>query len=132
MTDALKPGMSRTASYEIDAGRCIAFMGDDARVYATPFLIYDIEMTCRDLLLEHTKDTEDSVGTKVDVDQTAPTLEGMTVSITATITEVNGPSVTFDVRANDGVDDIARCIHKRYIVDIEKTRQRLAAKAAKI
>ncbi len=132
MTNALQPGMSKTVDYEIDADRCIGFMGDDARVYATPFLIYDIEMTCRDLLLEHTDESQDSVGTHVSIDQTAPTLQGMTVKITATITEVDGRSVTFEVQAHDGIDDIARCTHKRFIVDIEKIKQSLAAKAAKL
>ena len=107
-------------------------MGDDARVYATPFLIWDIEMTCRDLLMEHSDPGEDSVGTKVDVEQSAPTLQGMQVDITATISHLEGRAVTFDVSASDGIDDIARCTHNRFIVDIEKTKQRLAAKAAKL
>ncbi len=132
MTDSLQTGMSTTAAYVIDADRCIGFMGEDLRVYATPFLIWDIEATCRDFLLEHVEAGQDSVGTKVDVEQFASTLEGMTVSITATITELTGRSITFDVTANDGIDDIAHCTHKRFIIDVEKTRQRLAAKAAKL
>jgi predicted thioesterase len=132
MTTELKPGLTKTANYEIDPGRCIGFMGDEARVYATPFLIYDIEMTGRDLLLDHIESSQDSVGTHVNIDQTAPTLQGMTVKITATLTDVDGRSVTFDVQANDGIDDIARCTHKRFIVDVDKIKQNLAAKAAKL
>ena len=41
-------------------------MGEKARVYATPMLVRDIEIACRELLLEHLDAGEDSVGTRVE------------------------------------------------------------------
>ena len=48
MKDTLRPGVSRTNRITVDRDRTIGFMGEEARVYATPRLISDIEMTCRD------------------------------------------------------------------------------------
>ena len=104
---------------------------DQGRVYATPQLVKDIEITCRDFLLRHLDGGEDSVGTHVSVDHLAPTLLGMWVEITLTVAEVKGRLVTFDVIAQDPVDQIARGRHVRFVSDVGKTLERLQAKAAK-
>ena len=106
-------------------------MGEEGRVYATPELVRDIEVTCRELLLQHLDAGEDSVGTRVEVDHLAPTLMGMWAEITATIIEVKGRMVTFEVSGKDPLDPIARGRHTRFISDVAKTKERLAAKAAK-
>jgi predicted thioesterase len=94
-------------------------------------MLYDIEMACRDLLLQHIETGKDSVGTRVELDHVAATLMGMWVEITVTLTAVNGGAVTFDFAARDAVEEVARGKHNRFIVNIEKTAQRLKAKFAK-
>ncbi len=131
MSESLKAGLSATRRIDIDRDRTISFMGDDCRVYATPKLLYDIEMACRDLLLEHIDQGQDSVGTRVELDHVGATLMGMWVEITVTLAEVNGGAVSFDFTARDAVEEVARGKHKRFIVGIEKTAQRLKAKLAK-
>ena len=68
MSDTLKPGLIGTRRVDIDRDKTISFMGDDCRVYSTPNLLYDIEMACRDLLLQHIDAGKDSVGTRVELD----------------------------------------------------------------
>ncbi len=131
MKDSLAAGLSGSRRVTIDRARTIGFMGEDARVYSTPMLIQDIEATCRDLLLDHLDEGEDSVGTRVEIDHMAATLEGMWVEFTVTITEIDGRAVGIEVTARDALDDVARGRHNRFIVDVAKTKQRLAAKAAK-
>ncbi len=131
MKDSLAAGLAASRRVTIDRARTIGFMGEDARVYSTPMLVQDIEATCRDLLLDHLDEGEDSVGTRVEVDHMAATLEGMWVEFSATVTEVKGRAVGFEVTARDALDDVARCRHNRFVVDVAKTKQRLAAKAAK-
>lgn len=131
MSDTLAPGFTATRRVEIDAKRTISFMGDDCRVYSTPNLLYDIEMACRDLLLEHIEAGKDSVGTRVELDHLGATLLGMWVEITVTLAEVNGGAVSFDFTARDAVEQVARGRHNRFIVGIEKTAQRLKAKQAR-
>jgi fluoroacetyl-CoA thioesterase len=131
MSDSLQPGLTATSRIDVDAGRTISFMGDECRVYSTPRLLYDVEMACRDLLLAHIEPGKDSVGTRVELDHIGATLMGMWVEISVTLTEVNGGAVTFEFSARDALEDVARGKHKRFIVNIEKTAQRLKAKLAK-
>ena len=81
MKPSLQPGLTSVKRIPIDPDRTISFMGEDARVYATPRLISDIEFTCRDLILQHADPGEDSVGMEVAVKHLAPTLAGSTVEI---------------------------------------------------
>ena len=105
-------------------------MGEEARVYATPMLVRDIEVTCRELLLEHLDPGEDSVGTRVEIDHLAPTPLGMMVTIEATLGELKGRAAIFDIVASDGRDTICRGRHARFIANVEQLKQRLKAKAA--
>src|SRR5471030_245220 len=132
MKPSLIQGLTFKRQILVDQARTIAFMGEEARVYATPSLIRDIELTCREGLLEHVGDGEDSVGTRVELDHLAPTLLGMDVEIQAVVAEVKGRLVTFDITARDPADEIARGKHVRFVVDVKKTVERLKAKAAKV
>jgi fluoroacetyl-CoA thioesterase len=131
MSETLKPGLAVTRRIEIDSDRTISFMGDDCRVYSTPKLLYDIEIACRDLLLEHVEAGKDSVGTRVELDHVGATLLGMWVEITVTLVDINGPAVGFEFSARDSVEVVARGKHSRFIVDTAKTVQRLKSKLAK-
>ncbi len=131
MKDTLKAGVAVTSRVEIDRDRTIDFMGENARVYATPMLVRDIEVTCRELLLAHLDAGEDSVGTRVEIDHIGATLMGMWVDISVKVVELNGRGVVFEIEAKDNVEPIARGRHSRFIVDVAKTAQRLAAKAQK-
>ena len=131
MKDSLKAGVSGSATVTVDRERTIGFMGEQARVYATPMLVRDIEMTCRDLLGQHLDAGEDSVGTRVEVDHLAATLMNMPVTLDVSISEVKGRAVTFEVSGRDSVEPICRGRHQRFIVDVATTEKRLAAKAAK-
>ena len=131
MKPTLQPGASHTVTLEVDRPRTIDFMGEKARVYATPMLVRDIENACRDLLLQHLDAGEDSVGTRVEIDHLAATLLGMPVTLTVTVAEVKGRAVTLEVQGRDSVEPICRGRHARFVVDVKTTEQRLAAKAAK-
>ena len=131
MKPSLQPGTSMTRRIAIDRDRTIGFMGEDARVYATPSMILDIEKTCRDLIMEHADTGEDSVGIEVSVKHLAATLPGMNVEIVVTVASVEGRKVTFDVSAKDELEAISTGTHARFVVDVGKTVERLKAKAAK-
>ncbi len=107
-------------------------MGEDARVYATPRLISDVEYTCRDFILQHADAGEDSVGMEVALKHQAPTLAGSTVEITATVTAVEGRKVTFECSVKDELDTVSSGTHTRFVVEVARTKERLKAKAAKL
>jgi fluoroacetyl-CoA thioesterase len=131
MKASLASGVQSSTTLTVDRDRTIGFMGEGGRVYATPSLVRDIEHACRDLILAHLDPGEDSVGTRVEIDHIAATLLGMTVEISVRVVQVNGRAVTFEFEARDSIETICRGSHSRFVVDVEKTKQRLAAKAQK-
>ena len=132
MKESLRAGVSLVNRVQVDRDRTIGFMGEEGRVYGTPYLVRDIEMTCRQLILDHGDAGEDSVGTDVSIKHLAPTLLGMSAEITATVSAVEGRKVTFAVTAKDDLDQICSGTHGRFVVDVGKTVERLKAKAAKV
>ena len=131
MKASLAAGLTATSKLTVDRERTIDFMGEKARVYATPMLVRDIEVTCRELLLQHLDPGEDSVGTRIELDHLAATLMGMSVELKVTLAEVKGRSVMLDFEGRDSVDAICRGKHQRFVVDVSATEARLAAKAKK-
>ena len=131
MNEIVAVGAEITERHEIDKDRTIGFMGEDCRVYSTPSMLYDMEIACRNLLLQHIEAGQDSVGTYAEINHTGPTLLGMWIDITATVTEVKGPAVKFEVIARDALEQVATCKHARFVVGIESTKKRLMSKLDK-
>jgi predicted thioesterase len=131
MKPTLAAGATATSRLTVDRDRTIDFMGEKARVYATPMLVRDIEVACRELLLAHLDPGEDSVGTRIELDHLAATLMGMPVELHVTVAEVKGRAITLEFDGRDSVDAICRGRHQRFVVDVRTTEARLAAKAAK-
>ena len=132
MKSSLQPGISLVRRVVVEKEKTVSFMGEEGRVYGTPFMILDIEYACRDLILQHTDPDEDSVGIDVSVKHLAATLPGSTVEIAVTVTAVDGRKVAFAVAAKDELDAIGSGTHERFVVDKNKTFERLKAKAAKL
>ena len=131
MKPTLAPGVSRVEKITVDRDRTISFMGEDARTYATPSMILDIEHTCRELIIEHADPGEDSVGMEVAVKHLAPTLLGMTVEVTVRVTAVDRRKISFEATVRDELDEVGAGTHTRFVVDKAKTFERIKAKAAR-
>lgn len=131
MKDTLTAGLSTTARIDVDPSRTIDFMGDDCRVYGTNWLVFDIEMTSRNFLLEHLDEGEDSVGTRIAFDHMAATPLGMWVEVKVSITEVKGRMITIELECRDELDVVAKGSHNRFIVDLATTADRIRDKKAR-
>ncbi len=123
-------GATATRRITIDAPRTIDFLGETLRVYATPELVRDIEVSCREFLLGFADAGEDSVGVGINITHSGATLVGMNVDINITVAAVEGRKVSFAVVVRDDAEEISRGEHGRFVVDVEKLRSRVAAKAA--
>ena len=88
MKDSLQAGLEGVRKFEIDRERTISFMGDELRVYGTPYMVRDIEETSRILVQQHLDEGEETVGAHVSVDHLGASLIGMTATVTAKITGV--------------------------------------------
>jgi predicted thioesterase len=106
-------------------------MGKEGMVYSTPRMVLDVEYACRDLLLEHLDEGEDSVGAHVSIDHLAATPMGLKVVVEAKIVEVDRRRVTFEFTVRDPVEECGRGKHVRFVVDKAKSAERIAAKRAK-
>ena len=131
MKATLKPGLTTKKTLTVDESRVINFMGDDCRVYATPRIISDVEYTCRDFLLQHLDPGEDSVGTRVNWEHVGPALLGESVAVSVKLVQVEGRRVTFEAAVDAGGDAVARGTHERFVVDVQKVRERLLKRKAK-
>lgn len=132
MKPGLTAGMTQTKRIIVNKESTIAFMGEALRVYATPMMVRDVEITCKDFLGEFLTPEENSVGARVEIDHLGPTLKDMWVDVTATITGVEGRRVNFDVEVRDALDLVGKAKHTRFVVDLAKQKERLEAKAAKL
>ncbi len=107
----------------------IDFMGiPDARVLATPFLIWNLEMAARDAIKPLLDDGFDSVGTEVNVKHLAATPLGMNATFRAEVVHVDGNRVRFKVEAFDDAEPISEGTHERYIVNVARFAGRVQAK----
>ncbi len=95
-------------------------------VFATGFLVGLLEWACIQLVNPHLDwPTEQTLGTHVDVSHDAATPPGLTVTVTARLTAVQGRRLSFAVEAHDGIDSISRGTHERVVIN----RARFDAKA---
>jgi len=130
MKDSLKPELEGTQQFEIDTSRTIEFMGDDLRVYGTPYMVRDIEETSRLLIQGHLDDGEETVGAHVSVDHLGASLMGMTATVKAKIVDVDGQRLTLEVEVHDGMDLVGKAKHVRFVIDRDRQAARLEKKRA--
>ena len=90
-----------------------------------------LEYAARDAIAPLLDANERSVGTFIEVEHLAPAPEGFTVICRARVIHVDGTAVTFQVDAHDGVEIIAKGIHRRRVIDVDRFARRIEKKKAK-
>lgn len=124
----LAPGASLTRTVAITPERTVSFLGEALRVYATSQMVYDVEMTARELVLADCPPGEDSVGTGIALSHEGSALVGSVVTIEVTVTAVDRRRVTLRCVVRDQLEVISRGEHSRFVIDVARARDRLAAK----
>ena len=107
-------------------------MGEQGRVYGTPSMVEDIEYACHELIQTHLDANENSVGIHISVDHIAATLEGDTVEVTVNLVNIEGRTASMEATVTDSLEVVGRGQHQRFIVDINKTFDRLQTKHQKL
>jgi fluoroacetyl-CoA thioesterase len=97
-------------------------------VLATPWLVAYLEYAARDAIAPYLEDHERSVGTFIEIEHLAPAPEGFTVTFRARVIQAVGPVVTFQVEAHDGVEVIAKGLHRRRVIDVDRFARRVERK----
>ncbi len=133
MKDCLRPGLEHVLTFPVPATKTVPALYPEApefqampEVLATGFLVGLLEWACIQLVNPHLDwPTEQTLGTHVDVSHDAATPPGLTVTVTARLTAVEGRRLSFAVEAHDGIDSISRGTHERVVIN----RARFDAKA---
>lgn len=101
-------------------------------VLATPFLVGLMEQVSAELMDEHLKPGEQSVGISMSLKHLAPTPLGMEVRVRTEIIAVEGRKLTFRLEAHDAVEKIGEATHERFIIQAEKFNARVKDKVGKV
>ncbi len=101
-------------------------------VLATPWLVAHLEYAARHALEPLLEPHERSVGVSVDIEHLAPAPEGAVVVCRARVIHVDKTIVTFQVEAHDQIDELARGIHKRRVIDVDRFARRVALKRERL
>ena len=131
MRPAPRTGMTGEARLVVDATNRIVFADERMpAVLATPWLVAHLEYAARNAIAPCLLENERSVGTFLEVEHLAPVPEGMTVVCRARVITSDGPVVTFQVDAHDGLEVVARGLHRRRVIDVDRFARRVARKRA--
>jgi predicted thioesterase len=94
-------------------------------VFATPSMILLMEQAARNAVQDALPDGWTTVGTRVDVRHLAATPLGQKVVAKATVVDVDGRRLVFEVEASDQRGKVGEGKHERFIVDLERFMSKL-------
>ncbi len=122
-------GIKGTVKQSVNDGNTAAAVGSGSLpVFATPMMIALMEKASCVALEGHLDDGNTTVGTLVNVEHVAATPLGMEVTVTSTVTAVDGRKISFLVEAFDEAGLIGRGAHDRFVVNSEKFTAKANAK----
>lgn len=138
MKETLKAGLTSTLEFAVTPSKTVPQLYPEApefgpmpAVFATGYLVGLVEWACMRLVVPHLDwPREQSVGTDIRLDHRAATPPGLTVTVQARLEEVDGRRLKFAVSAHDGVDEISRGTHERFVIESERFAAKVAKKAA--
>ena len=122
-------GIAAEASTFVDPEDTALVVGSGSlRVYATPCMAALMEGAACEALDGLLSEDKTTVGTELNISHLSATPVGMEVRAKATVTAVDGNTITFEVTCWDEAGKIGEGTHKRVIVSTQKLLDRTYAK----
>jgi predicted thioesterase len=126
----LRAGLSAAVELTVTAVDTADALGSgDVPVLATPRVVALVEAATVAALAGHLEDGQTTVGTRVELDHTAATPVGATVTAEARLTTVDGRRLGFEVVLRDGTAVAAQGRVERVMVERERFLARVAERA---
>ena len=118
--DDVKAGDSASVDYEITKEMTVNRTGKDgADVLSTPWLLNLMELTCIAATDGKLAPEMASVGYAVDgLRHLAPTAIGATVTVSVTLSAVDGKKFTYDIKAEENGQQIGVANHRRAAIRV--------------
>jgi predicted thioesterase len=114
-------GLRGTAEIIVERQDLASFSGNlGAEVLSTPRIVQLMEHATWKALEGRLPEGRITVGTRIEVRHFAATPLGMRVRADATLREVDGRRLLFDVLASDEVEQISEGVNERFIVSIDR------------
>jgi len=114
-------GMKGEASTLVEREDTAAEVGSGSLlVYATPCMVALMEGAACEAIADCLSDSQTTVGTMLNIEHISATPVGLEVRAEATVTEVAGKVIAFEVKAFDEAGEIGRGTHNRVIVNSQK------------
>lgn len=107
-------------AYEVGSGSLL--------VYATPCMVALMEGAACEAIAEALPEDKTSVGTQLNIAHLSATPVGLEVRAEATVTEVDGNTITFQITAYDEAGKIGEGTHKRVVVSTQRFLDRTYSK----
>jgi fluoroacetyl-CoA thioesterase len=127
----LEPGMTNTLRIVVDESMTADRFGNrGVQVLATPMLVSYFELAAHQLAMRALGPGQGTVGFHVDIRHLAATPIGQRLTFRATLTEVDGRRLVFRVEADDEQERVGEGTHVRFVVDMERFMERIAAKGS--
>ena len=122
---SLEKGLSCTQELTVkENNTAIAHGSGRLPVFATPAMVAFMENTAVKCIANDLDEKLDTVGIQINTKHIKATKVGKKVTCTATLTEVDGKKLTFEINAIDEDGPIGSSLHKRYIIDPVKFMER--------
>lgn len=128
----LETGIKGHQQVEVsDRNSALAMGSGTLKVFATPAMIALMEETAWKSVAPHLEEGSGTVGTALNIQHTAATPLGMTVTCESELVQVEGRKLTFHVVAKDEAGIIGEGEHQRFIVENAKFQEKADSKKDK-
>jgi fluoroacetyl-CoA thioesterase len=137
MKSTLQPGLTYVFRFTVPETKTVPHLYPESEsfqemphVLATGYLVGLMEWACIEAVKPHLDwPREQSLGTRIDFSHIAATPPGLTITVSVRLDKVEGRKLAFTVSAHDGVDTISEGMHERHVIDVDRFKAKVAAKA---
>jgi fluoroacetyl-CoA thioesterase len=136
MKDTLQPGIEHRFTFDITDRKTVPALFPESEefqqmpeVFATGYMVGFLEWTCIQAVNPYLDwPDEQTVGIGINVNHTAATPPGMSVTAEVKLMEVDGRRLVFEVAAHDDAEPICKGIHERFVIDKERFSEKVLNK----
>jgi fluoroacetyl-CoA thioesterase len=136
MKPSLQAGLTYRFTFTVPPSKTVPHLYPESELFqqmpevmATGFLVGLMEWACIEAIRPHLDwPREQSLGTYVNFSHTAATPPGLTIAVDVHLDKVEGRKLTFTLTAHDGVDEISRGTHERYVIDAARFNGKMESK----
>jgi len=137
MKDSLKAGLEHEFRFRVPDSKSVPALYPESsefqvmpRVFATGYMVGLIEWACIQAVNPHIDwPQEQTVGISINVNHTAATPPGLEVCARVKLIKVDGKRLVFETELDDGVDNISKGTHERFIINADKFNKKVMQKA---